>query len=72
MRIILAQIVLGQTMVVGEPHRQRSERVMVVVHPKADLLEMVAALRPARGLARGLDRRQQQCDQDADNGDHDE
>jgi hypothetical protein len=36
------------------------------------LLEVVDALRAASGLSRGLNRRQQEGDQDADDRDHDQ
>jgi len=39
------------------------------VQGQADLLEVVDALRPPGRLACGLDRRQQQRDQDGDDGD---
>ena len=37
---------------------------------QADLLEVVGALSPSRGLASRLDRRQEQGDQDRDDRDH--
>jgi len=40
------------------------------VHPQADLLQVVDALRPPRGLARRLDGRQEQGDQHGDDRDH--
>jgi hypothetical protein len=46
--------------------------VGVVVHRQSDLLEMVAALGAAGRLPRLLHRRQQQRDEDADDGDHDQ
>jgi hypothetical protein len=42
----------------------------MVVHRDPDLLQIVAAARPARGLARGLDRWQQKRHKHADDGDH--
>jgi hypothetical protein len=36
------------------------------------LLEVVAALRPPGRFAGGLDGRQEQCHQQADDGDHDQ
>jgi hypothetical protein len=46
--------------------------VHVVVQRQADLLEVVGALDPPRGLARRLDGRQEQADQDGDDRDHDQ
>lgn len=43
---------------------------MVVMHGQAELLQVVFALGPSGGLARLLDRWQQQCDQHGDNGNH--
>jgi hypothetical protein len=43
----------------------------MVVQRQADLFEVVAALHAPSGLASGLDRRQEQGDQDADDGNHD-
>jgi hypothetical protein len=45
---------------------------MIVVRRDAQLLDVVGALRPASGFARRLHRWQQQCDQDTDDGDHDQ
>ena len=45
---------------------------VVVVDGQADLLEVVLALQPGRGLADLLDGGEQQPDQDRDDGDHDE
>jgi hypothetical protein len=45
---------------------------VVVVEPEADLLHVVGALDTAGSLAGGLDRWQQECDQDRDDGDYDE
>jgi hypothetical protein len=42
----------------------------MVLEPETDLLQMVGALGAPRRLASRLDRRQQQRDKDADNGDH--
>ena len=63
--------------VVGIPlvlaaHRQGAVRVDVVVHRQGDLLEVVGALGPPRRLARRLDRRQEQGDQDAHDRDDDQ
>ena len=44
--------------------------VVVPVHSQAELPEVIRALRPAARLASGLDRRQQQSDQHADDGDN--
>jgi hypothetical protein len=48
------------------------ERVVVVVRGQPKLLEVVAALHTTRGLASGLHGREQQGDQDANDGDHDQ
>ena len=45
---------------------------MVFLGGDAELPQVVLALRPIGGLARGLDRRHDQGDQDADDGDDDE
>src|SRR4051812_14050748 len=45
---------------------------VVVVHRDAELLQVVRALGPAGGFARGLNRRQQERDQNADDCDYDE
>ncbi len=45
---------------------------MVVVQGQAELLEVVRALRPPRGLAGRLDRGQQQRDENGDDCDDDE
>jgi hypothetical protein len=47
------------------------ERVRVIVHRDAKLLEMVRAFRPPRCLARRLDGRQQQSHQYSNDGDDD-
>ena len=47
-------------------------RVVVMVGGQAELLEVVAALHTAGGLAGRLHRRQEQPNQDADDGDHDQ
>ena len=52
--------------------REAADGVVVVVHGQADLLQVVDALRPAGGLPRRLDRREQEGDQDRDDGDDDE
>ena len=46
--------------------------VHVVGDGQRDLLEVVDALRAARGLARRLDGRQEERDQDGDDRDHDQ
>ena len=45
-------------------------RVVKIQRRQAKVLEIVYTLRPPRGFAGGLDCRQQQCDQDADDRDH--
>ena len=51
--------------------RKLAVRTLVVVHPHADLFEVVGALRPPpRRLARRLHRRQEQRNEDGDDGDH--
>ena len=45
---------------------------MVVVQGRTKLLQVVVALGPPRRFAGRLDRGQQQRDQDADDGDHDQ
>src|SRR5262245_17802261 len=52
--------------------RQRFPSRFVVMNSNADLPQIVRALRPACRLTRRLHRRQQQCDQYADDGNHDE
>ena len=53
--------------------RQLLVRVVVVVHPQANLLEIVGALAPSGRFACRLHRRQQQRDQDPnDRNDHQE
>ena len=52
------------------PKRQALKRVVIVLQRQANLLEMVAALHAAGGLAGGLHGGQQQRDQHADDGDH--
>ena len=44
--------------------------IVIVLGGQADLLEIVRALGTPRGLARGLDGRQEQRDQDGDDRDH--
>ena len=44
----------------------------IVVNGKPDLLQIIPALRPPRRFASLLHCRQQQCDQDRDDGDHDQ
>ena len=53
-------------------HREAPQRVVVVVHRQADLLEIVDALSTPRSLAGRLDGGQQQGDQDRDDRDHDQ
>jgi hypothetical protein len=43
---------------------------MMGVHGHAELLQVVLALHPPRGLTRRLHCRQEQGDQDADDGNH--
>ena len=50
--------------------RKQAVRFVVEVDSGADLLQIVGALRPAPGFPSGLDRRQQETDQHADDGDH--
>ncbi len=45
-------------------------RSVVIVHRYPDLLLVVRAVNAARRLARRLNRRQQHCEQDADDGNH--
>ncbi len=45
---------------------------VVVVHRQADLLQVVRALRATSGLTSGLNGRQQERDEHADDGDHDQ
>jgi hypothetical protein len=54
------------------PHRENVERIVVIVHRQPELLQVVLALRPARGLAGLLHGGKQQRDQDRDDRDHDE
>ena len=44
--------------------------VVIVLHGETDLLEIVPALHTTRGFTRGLDGRQKQRYQDADDGDY--
>ena len=46
--------------------------LVVLVQRQTDLLQVVAALHPPRRFAHRLHRRQQQCDQDADDRDDNE
>ena len=46
--------------------------VFVGVYRQGQLLQVIGAGHPPRGLARGLDRRQQQGNQNADDGDDDQ
>jgi hypothetical protein len=52
--------------------RRHAVDVHVIGHRQGDLLEVVGALGAAGGLARRLDGRQQEGDQDGDDGDHDQ
>src|SRR5437762_3323790 len=52
--------------------RQAAGHIVIVVQADAELLEVVAALRPPGRLASGLHRRQEQGDQNADDGNDDE
>jgi hypothetical protein len=45
---------------------------MVHLVGEPNLLEIILALRPASRFSGSLDRRQQQCHKDANDGDHDE
>ena len=49
--------------------RKVTLHVVMVLKTKADLLEVILALRAAGGFPRGLHGRQQQCYQDADDRD---
>ena len=51
---------------------KRFLRDFVVQHGQAELLEIVLALAAAGRFAGRLNRRQQQGDEDADDGDHDQ
>ncbi len=55
-----------------EADRERVPRRVIVMQPEPDLLEVVHALRPPRGLAGGLHGGQQKRDQDRDDRDHDQ
>ena len=57
---------------VDVPGRQLAERVVVGVQGDPDLLQVVLALRPGRGVPHLLDGGQEQPDQDGDDRDHDE
>jgi hypothetical protein len=59
---------VGRSMLM--PDRKDVERIVVVVQGEAELVQVVLALRPAGGLARLLNRRQQQRDQDGDDRNH--
>ena len=50
--------------------RKRADGRMIGVQRKADLLEVVRAVHSASRLAGGLDRGQQQRDENADDGNH--
>jgi hypothetical protein len=52
------------------PQREHPEDVVIVVHGNAELLQVVAALRPAGRFAGGLDGGKQQGDEDRDNRDY--
>ena len=52
--------------------REASVGALVIGRGKGELLEVVDALRPPSSLAGGLDRGQEQRDQDGDDRDHDE
>ncbi len=52
--------------------REAAFVALKVEQGQADLLEIVAALRAASGLPRGVDRRQEQADEDPDDGDNDQ
>ncbi len=54
------------------PRRKASKDILVVVHPQADLLEVVGTLGAVGGFAHFLHGRQQERDEDADDGDDDE
>ena len=59
----------------GRIHAARGQDVvshLVVVNRQPDLAQVVLALRPPSRLARLLHGRQQQCDQDCDDRDHDQ
>ena len=56
----------------GRGQRQSPLGVEVIVDAEAELLEIVAAGRPAGGLPGCLDRWQQQADEGADDRDHDQ
>jgi hypothetical protein len=58
--------------IVPNARRQMPLRVVMMVGGQAELLYVVFALRNAGRLAGRLHRRQEQSDQDADDGDHDE
>src|ERR1700723_3670192 len=51
--------------------RKDLEAIEVIVQRQSNLFEIVAALRAASRLARGLDRRHQNRYQDGDDGNHD-
>jgi hypothetical protein len=52
--------------------REKSPGRLEVVKAGRELLDVIAALDHASRFAGGLDRRQQQCDERADDGDHDQ
>ena len=58
--------------VLRRTHREHIVRRVVVVQGEPDLFEIVGALNPPRRLARSLDGRQEQRDQDRDDRDHDQ
>jgi hypothetical protein len=52
------------------PSWKVKNRVVVVVRCNSQLAEMIEALSPPGGFAGGLNRRKEQCHQDADDCDH--
>ena len=52
--------------VLRAPHREGAEALVIIVQRQPDLLQVVGALHPPRGVARRLHRGQEQRDQDPD------
>jgi len=67
---VLSGVEGRQAIVAGR--RESSVDIMIVVQGQPELLHVVETPDPIASLANSLHRRQQQSDQDADNGDHDQ
>jgi hypothetical protein len=70
--LVALAVVANGSSLVDAAGREHAVRRVIVVQREAKLHQMVLALRAAGGFTRLLHRGEQQCNQDGNDGDHDE